>query len=193
MIPETTPITFETKYGTLYVAVMAAREDSYHDRDRGNVIELRPRVRVASDPTFKADPKHEQHWTIRRRAYAVHQTFYLWDRTMHGGDLWHKESAPYPGGYIDDRGGSVDFRTATWDLMDETVRAVLVEFHARFTGWEELSRYLLLKYKHDSEASKAEYLRAQANKHEAEAMKLAGDMAPVLSATPYAVRALLRD
>lgn len=193
MNPETVPVKIDTEHGPLYVAVMEAREDSFHDSERGNVTEVRPRVRVASDPTFEADPQADDHWTIRRRAYAVHQTFYLWDRTMHAnGDLWHKESSPYAGGYRNDRRGQVEFRTATWELMHMATVKALGEFAAQYKGWEELSRYLLVKHKHDREIYQVVDLRAQASKHEAAAVKLAGEMAPVFDGLSGDMLSLLK-
>lgn len=192
MNPETTPVTIDTPYGVLYVAVMDAMEDSFHDSERGNVTELRPRLRVASDPTFKADPDHADHWTIRRRAYALHHTVYLWDRRKHDGGLWHRESSPYRGGFRNDRRDQVGFWTATYDLMDAALSTALDTFAAKHEGWEELSRYLLLKYKHDREVSQAESLWKEAGEHAAKAVDLAGEVASVFDVVSADLRSLLK-
>lgn len=163
---QTTPVQVETKYGTLYIAVASADPHSYHDTERGNVTDLRPEVWVASTPEFEANPRAEQHWTIRGRAYAVH---YHVIREERGDGTWHRSHTPYNGGFRNDRGGSVEFRTATYDLMWDAVITALDAFAASHPGWEDVSRYLLFS----RDAERAEYRAANARKeaeqHDADA------------------------
>lgn len=169
MRTQTTPVQTETPYGTLYVAVAAADRRSYHDRERGNVTELRPEVWVASDPGFEADPGAEQHWTIRGRAYAVHYHVIFEERP---GGKWHRSHTPYGGGFRNDRRNPVEFGTKTFDLMWDAVTAALDDFAVRHPGWEDVSRYLLLSHDAASAESKAEDARREAAQHDAEAAGL---------------------
>jgi len=199
MNPETTPQTIDTPYGKLHIAVIPATEDSFHSMGRGNVTEIRPRLRIASDPTFEADPNHADHWTIRRRAYAVHETLYFHDMTHveyangYKGQRWHSESNPYRGGYRNDRRGQVEYHTKTWDMMRDAVRAALDEFAKANPAWGEFSTYLLLKDRHDRESGKAADLRKEAAEHEAKADKLSAQTAPMLAGLPESLRSLIRD
>jgi hypothetical protein len=155
----------ETKYGALYIAIEPADEYSYRDTERGNVIELRPQLRVCTAPEFEADAVAE-HWTIRGRAYTIHD-FMIFDARRDG--RWHRLRSPYMGGFRNDRRGPVEFRTATFDLMRDTVVTALDEFAARHPGWEDVSRYLL----HSNKATGAELAameaRREAERYDAEA------------------------
>lgn len=199
MNPETSPVVVDSPYGKLYVAVIRAEEDRIHDSERGWVTELRPRVRVASDPGFEADPSHADHWTIRGRAYAVHQTVYRHDlrHVVYGnganGGLWHTQESPHRGGFRNDKRRQVEFRTPTWDLMRNTMHAALDEFHRTNKGWEEFSTYLLLKGKRDSEVNEAVRLRAEASEHETRAVRLAGEMAPIFDRLSPSLVSRLRN
>jgi hypothetical protein len=199
MNPETNPVTVDTPYGKLYVAVISATEDVHYQSGEGRVVDVSPRVRVATDPTFEADPGHADHWTIRRRAYAVHKTLYFRDLTHieysngNNGGRWQAEESPYKGGFRNDRRAQVEYGTKTWDMMRDAVHDALDKFAAAHPGWEDFSRYLLLKGKHDRRISEAVDLRVQADKEQAEAEKLAGEMAPVFDAVPASLRALIRS
>lgn len=176
MNTETTPITMTTPLGPLYLAVMCADRYSYHSMDRGNVTDLRPMVRVATDSTFDADPTHADHWTIRGRAYAVHYEIFFEDRTKieyangYQGERWHRERTPYAGGFRKDNGGHVPFGTATWDVMWKTLSDALDTFDANTPGWQDLSRYLLLRGDQHTEEHKAAELRREAAEHDTNAL-----------------------
>ncbi|MFC4507039.1 MULTISPECIES: hypothetical protein [Streptomyces] len=199
MNPETNPVTVETSYGKLYVAVLSAKEDSFHDSERGYVTELRPRVRVASDPTFEADPRHVEHWTIRNRAYAVHETVYyrdLSDVSSASGtnlDLWHSEDSPHMGGFRNDRRRQVEYRTATYDLMRQVVANALDVFSKDHEGWEDFSVYLLLKRKRDSQMDESARLHKEAAEHEAKGEKFEQEAAPLYDVLPDSLRVLIRN
>ena len=162
----TTPVAMHTRYGLLYVAVIEADRHSYRDTDRGDVTDIRPRVRVATDPTFDADPTHAHHWTIRGRAYAVHNTYYFQDLTHvkyspgSFGKRWHKESSPHRGGLRNDGGHQVPYGTTTFDQMTAAVVTALDAFADVHPGWTDLSRYLL----HRSDAAMASFRAAEARK-----------------------------
>lgn len=198
MNPETNPVTVDTPYGKLYVSVIAAQEDSYHSMARGNVTELRPRVRVASDPTFEADPNHEDHWTIRRRAYAVHQVLYFHDKSDAewakgtSVDLWHTDTKSYDDGFRNDMRAQVSYDTKTYDLMRVAVTDALVIFAEANPGWEDFSLYLLQANKRDSELYKVKNLRAEADQHEAKAKKFDQKAGPLFERVPESLRALMR-
>lgn len=160
MRTQSTPVTVETEFGILYVAVACADPYSYHDSARGNVTDLRPEVWVATDAGFEADPNAFDHWTIRGRAYAVHYQM-VRDR-----GAWHFNHAPYAGGLRDDRRGQVKFQSKTWEMMREAVLKALDTFHRQHPGWEELSLYMLHKANEDSERGKAEAARREAEKHD---------------------------
>lgn len=196
---ETTPITIDTPHGKLYIAVARAKEDSYHDFERGNVTDLHPLVRIATDPTFEADPNHADHWEIRRRNYAAHQTLY-WHDLSHTSyatgtnlDFWHSERNPYNGGFRNDRRGQVEFRTKTYDMMRQTVADALDEFDKTHPGWKELSVYLLLHAKLTRELDEAYTLRKEADEHEDKAKVLTAQAQPMFDALPDTLRALIRD
>ncbi|MEU7278730.1 hypothetical protein AB0A69_08070 [Streptomyces sp. NPDC045431] len=198
MNPETNPVTVDTRYGKLLVAVSSAKEDSFHDWERGNVTELRPRVRIASDPTFEADPGHVDHWTIRGRAYAVHQTVYFRDLSKADYasgtnlDLWHSEESPYRGGFRNDRRAQVEYRTKTYDLMRQAVADALDVFAKEHQGWDDFSVYLLKASKRDSEMSKYARLLKEAEEHKVQGEKFDQEAAPLYESLPADLRALVR-
>ncbi len=148
MNPESTPHKLDTPYGVLYVAVMRTKEDSFRDTERGNVMELRPRVRVASDVCFEANPAAASHWTIRGRAYAVHRTYTFQDLahiTYNNGvnaGRWHPENNPNHGGFRNATRKPVEFRTPTYDLMETAVTDALDSFAADHPDWAVFSEYL---------------------------------------------------
>jgi hypothetical protein len=190
----TTPVTFATLYGPLYIAVEQADPYSYHDTERGNVTDLRPMLRVASDPAFEADPDAADHWTIRGRAYAVHYKVFFEDRTHieyangYREGRWHRDGyVPFGGGFRNDRRGPVDRHTKTFNLMwEETVRA-LDTFDVQTPGWMDLSRYLYHRGMQASEEGKAAALRAEAEGHDARALKAGSEAAKLAVALPPAV------
>lgn len=146
----TTPVRMDTPHGPLYIAVTAAKRYSYHDSERGNVTELRPYLRIASDAAFEADPNAADHWTIRRRSYGVHWVMFFEDRThieyASGlkGERWHQnDHTPDQGGFRNDKRHPVGFDTATYDLMWDAVTAALDAFASAHPAWADLSRYLL--------------------------------------------------
>lgn len=161
----TAPVAMHTRYGLLYVAVIEADRHSYHDTDRGDVTDIRPRVRAATDPTFDADPAHADHWTIRGRSYAVHNTYYFQDLTHVFGERWHKESSPYGGGFRNDS-GQVPYSTATYDQMAAAVVTALDAFADAHSGWTDLSRYLLHRSDTATALYRAEQARKEAEQHE---------------------------
>lgn len=179
MKTETTPVKVDTTHGPLYIAVMPADRHSYYDSERGDVTDLRPFLRIATDPAFEADPTHTDHWTIRGRAYAVHYEVFFEDRTGiecangYQGERWHRSGyTPYRGGFRNDRRGPVEFGTATYTAMWAAVVDALDTFDASHPGWMELSRFLLLRAGAAGEADRAEEARQQAAKHDAEAVRL---------------------
>ena len=182
MITETTPVRIETPFGPLHIAVMPA--------ERGNVTELRPMLRVATDPTFEADPAHIDRFTYRRRAYAVHYEVYFADRTHMEGERWHRSHAPYGGGIRNDVRGVVTWRTPTFDALWQAVTAGLDAFAAATPGWGGLSRYMLLASEADAATSKAADLRREAAKEEEKAANLIEQAAPHLGSVPAETAAL---
>lgn len=198
MNPETNPIKVYTPLGPLHIAVIGADEETYYEHKRGHQTDIRPRVRVATDPTFEADPDHPDHWTIRRRAYAVHRTFFFEDRThvvydngVNAG-RWHHETAPYRGGYRNDRRGQVEFGTKTYDLMDKTVTAALDEFAADYPEWADFSVYLLLANKRDRAHTESTELRRQAAEAERRAAEMDKEAQPYLDRVSDDLAALIR-
>lgn len=191
MIPESKPFELETPLGKLYVSVIDASEYHYYRTGHGKVTELRPRVRVGTDPAFETDhTSGAQHWTIRRRAYTVHRTFYFNDLSHieysngANGDRWHKESAPHQGGYRNDRGGQVEFDTATYNQINDAVITALDKFAEGNPQWADMSVLLLLRIKRNRELSKAAQAHKEAEAAEAEASKLAADMDPIFQRMP---------
>lgn len=198
MQTDTTPLTYDTPHGTLYVAVATAREDHYHDSERGNVTDLRPRLWVASNPTFEADPNHVEHWTIRGRAYGVSRAFKFHDQSHITYDngvnagRWHRESARYQGGYITDRGKKVEFRTPTYEAIEGAITDTLDKFATDHPQWGELSAYLLYAHKHSSAVREAADLRRKAEEEEEKASALWGEAEPLINALPLALTDLIR-
>ncbi|MET9119900.1 hypothetical protein [Streptomyces sp. NPDC004528] len=198
MNSETTPVTVETRYGKLFVAVIPALEKKYHSTERGNVTDLYPRVRVASDPTFEANSGHVDHWTIRGRAYAVHQTVYfddLSDREWASGtnlDLWHSEASGYGEGFRNDRRGQVEFRTKTYDLMRQAVADALDVFSEEHQGWEDFSIYLLKARYRRNELDQAARLRREAEEHQVRGNKFDVEAMPLFNGLSGTLRALIR-
>jgi hypothetical protein len=195
---ETTPIKFTTLYGPLYIAIARANLHEYYRTGRGNVAELRPCLRVASDPAFEADPAAEDHWTIRGRAYAVHYKIYFEDFTGveydngYQGERWHTDSAPYKGGFRNAKRDEVEFRTKTRDLMwEETVRA-LDTFDAQNPGWKNLSSYLYYLGQAASHESQAAGLRREAADHDTKALAFAADAATCAGGTPEPLLNLIK-
>ncbi|SRR6266576_1026397 len=175
---ETAPFTVGTRYGDLLVAVIAAKRDRFNDFERGNVMEIRPRVRVATDPAFEANPASAAHWVIRRRAYAVHETLYFHDLSSvmycNGltGDRWHLEDRPYRGGFRNDRGAPVEYPSVTHELMREAVTAAVEEFASVHPQWGEFSRYLLLHGEAEAARFSAVEARREADAYEDKATAL---------------------
>lgn len=196
MQTETTPIKTTTPYGALYIAVSRAERYSYHDSERGNVTDLRPFLRVASDPAFEADPYATEHWTIRRRAYAVHYKIYFEDRTPlnfpkgMNGERWHHDGTPYRGGFRNDKRQPVDILTKTWDLMWDAVTVGLDAFAEQHPGWQDLSRYLLIRSEQAGHEFNATRLRSEAAECDAKALKSAGEAAYLEDRVPLTLLAL---
>jgi hypothetical protein len=157
---QSTPVSVDTKFGKLYLAVATADARNYHDMKRGNVTDLRPELWVATDAGFDADPSAADHWTIRGRAYAVHYHI-IRDRNE-----WIRSHVPYAGGFRNDRRGQVEVRTKTWDLMWDALTEGLDAFAKAYPGWEELSRYMLHSSDEDRARRKAEEARREAVKHD---------------------------
>lgn len=199
MLTETTPVIMDTPFGKLYVAVTTAKEDEYHVAGRGNVTDLHPCVRVATDPTFEADPNHADHWTIRGRAYAVHRTFWFQDRShiVYGNGVsagrWHGETSPYKGGYRNDRRNEVKYGTKTYDLMDQAVTDALDKFAADHPQWGDLSLYLLFNRERNSALAEVARLNKEAAQAAARAAEWAGKADPARHELPADLAALIRD
>jgi hypothetical protein len=160
MRTQSTPVAVETQFGTLYVAVACADPHSYHDSERGNVTDLRPELWVATDAGFEADPGAADHWTIRGRAYALHY------QVIRERGEWHRNHAPYGGGFRNDRRGQVEFRTKTWDQMWAATIEGLNAFHQRTPGWEGLSVYMLHAADESGARGRAETARREAEQHD---------------------------
>lgn len=196
MKTETTPVKVSTPHGALYIAVMSADRRRYYDTERGDVTELRPHLRIATDPTFEADPAHADHWTIRGRAYAVHFEIFFEDRTKieyeHGyqGERWHRGHKPYAGGFRKDNRGEVQFGTATWDAMWKATVGALDLFDASHPGWMDLSRFLLLDGESERASGKAAEARREAAKYDAEAATLVAESSKYGRAVPATTLAL---
>ena len=195
MNPESTPHKVNTPYGVLYVAVMSVKEDSFHDSERGNVTELRPRIRVASDSAFEADPSGSDHWTIRGRAYAVHRTYWFHDMShityTNGGNAgrWHSEANPNHGGFRNSMRKPVEVRTPTRDLMEKAVENALDSFATAYPDWVKFSEYLYLTAKEDlarMRAVQAEKELAAAQTEEGSFARQANDVARTLPDSYFA-------
>lgn len=189
MNTETTPIRFTTLYGPLYIAVMRANLSEWNDTERGNVSELRPRLRIASDPAFEADPAAEDHWTIRGRAYAVHYEIL---HNRRSGEWERGDHTPYQGGFRKANRGPVAFRTATWDAMWEEVIRALDTFDATHPGWKNLSSYLHYRGQCDSHEFKAAQLRREAADEESKALTFAAEAASCAGGVPEPMLALIK-
>ena len=173
MNPESTPHKVDTPYGVLYIAVMRSEEHSFHDSERGNVTELRPRIRVASDSLFEADPSDADHWTIRGRAYAVHETyqFNAAPTTYRNGFTerhWRSGDTPYRGGFRNDKRRPVEIRTATYDLMEKAVTDALDSFAADHPDWAKFSEYLYWEGKKGSARMRVIQAQEECRKAETE-------------------------
>lgn len=183
MRTQSTPVAVETKFGSLYVAVACADPREYHEMGRGNVVDLRPELWVATDAGFEGDPNAADHWTIRGRAYALHY------HVVRERGEWHRSHTPYNGGFRNDRRGQVEFRTKTWDQMWEATVEGLNTFHKRTPGWEGLSVYMLHAANERIEQDRAETARREAEQHDKTAAghgalkdKAGAGMAPALMA-----------
>lgn len=199
MIPETKPAIIETPYGKLYISIIPAREESFHMVDRGNVKEFRPMLRVASDPTFDADIHHEEHWTIRGRAYGVHEVMFFEDRSQTSyasgtaGDFFHPDHKDYyVEGYRNDRGSKVDYGSKTHKMIREAVENACAQFAEENPGWDDLSVYLHLAYKRGREEREVADLRRQAKEHDAKAREYSEKEIAVLDKVPNFLKDRLR-
>jgi hypothetical protein len=166
----TIPAVVDTKYGRLYIAVAPADRDNYHDIERGNVTDLLPRLYVATDPAFEANPNADDHWTIRGRAHAVHYQIHYRKHAANG-KLWHRALTPNAGGFRKTNGGQVEFRSATYGQMWEALTTALDTFADTHAGWQALSHYLLLSGDGNTAQQAAEQARTEAAKQD----KIAGD------------------
>lgn len=198
MQTKTTPIKTTTPYGALYIVVSRAERHSYHVTGRGNVTDLRPFLRVASDSTFEADPNAKDHWTIRRRSYGVHYSIYFEDRTHiqyaatdRQGERWHYNGAPYRGGFRNDMRNPVEFHTKTWVLMWDAVTGALDAFAEQHPGWQDLSRYLLIRSEQAGHEFNATRLRSEAAECDAKALKSVGEAAYLRDRVPDDLLALI--
>lgn len=196
----TTPVRIDTAHGPLHVAVAPAVRSTSYVEGTGNVTELRPRLRVATDPTFEADPNHADHWTIRGRAYAVHLVIVFRDLTHltyvsgYRGERWHKDDhTPYRGGFRNDKRKQVEFRTPTWDLMWATMTTALEAFNTDHDGWMDLSRFLLMTADAEAEINEAEEARRTADKHDEKARAFAAEAQLYSAAVPDGVFALYAE
>lgn len=196
MKTETTPVRLTTPYGPLYVAVMRADRYSYHDTERGNVTDLRPFLRIATDAAFSGDPKADDHWTIRGRSYAVHYEILFEDRTKiraypgYEGERWHRNHTPHGGGFRNDVRNPIEFNAKTFTLMWDTVTKALDTFDATYPGWQDLSRYLLHEGESNAERFRADQARKEAKAHDAKADQSAIDAATIAADIPADVFAL---
>lgn len=163
MKTQSKPVPVETTFGKLYVAVANADPNSYHERGRGNVTDLRPELWVATDAEFKADPNAADHWTIRGRAYALYYHVVRWRGE------WQRSHVPHDGGFRDDRRGQVKHQTKTWDQMWEATVQGLDAFHRQTPGWEALSIYMLHEANERGELGRALTARREAEGHDKEA------------------------
>lgn len=199
MIPESTPAIVETPYGKLYISVIPAREESFHMVDRGNVKEFRPMLRVASDPGFEASYASADHWTIRGRAYGVHEVMFFNDLSHvsyasgTAGDFFHPDHKDYyVEGYRNDRGSKVDYDSKTHKLMREAVENACAQFAEENPGWDDLSIYMHLAYKRGREEREAASLRREAEEHDAKAREYSNQEIAVLDKVPNFLKDRLR-
>jgi hypothetical protein len=160
MTPESDPYKVTTPFGPLYLAVMPATMDTFWDNNT-RVTALRPRIRVASDPAFEADPAHPDHFTIRGRVYGVHRSFRFWPGHI-SGDHWHKEDPPHGGGYRNDKRKLVEFQTPTYNNIDAAVIAALDAFATDNPEWPHFSEYLYWDGKENAARAEARDLERQA-------------------------------
>lgn len=181
MNPESTPHKINTPYGVLYVAVAPAKQDRFYDTDRRtDVTVLVPRLRIASDAAFEADPNAAEHWTIRGRAYGVHQLYYFRDLTHvvysngRRGGRWHLEDNPHRGGFRNDKRLPVEFGTATYEMMDLLVTNALNCFAADRPGWTQFSEYLHLTDQEKSARCEASRLETELHRAVEKANDFAG-------------------
>jgi hypothetical protein len=159
MIPESDPGKIDTPYGALYLAVMPAKMDRWWDIGKDEYVTgLRPRIRVATDPTFEADPAHADHFTIHGRAYGVHRSFYFWEGHI-SGDPWQREDPPYQGGYRNAQRQPVKVCTPTYSKIDAAVIAALDAFATDNPEWDRYSAFLYWEGREHAALAEADDLR----------------------------------
>lgn len=191
----TVPVPVETPYGTLYVVVASADAHSYRDTQRGDVIDLRPMLWASTDPEFGDDLRPEASWTIRGRAYYVHYRLFYQDRShLAGGERWHPDGyQTLRGKFRNDRGGLVDFKSKTWDLMWDVTTGAVDTFTAEHPGWDGLSRYLHHRDNTGTEEAAAANARQKAWEHEQRADRHRKRQDDAEAEVPPAVMSLLQD
>lgn len=186
MKTHTTAVPLTTKFGKLYAAVATATENSYHEMGTGNVTETIPRLWVASDLDFTADPGAAEHWTIRGQAYGVHQ------HLCYRRGKWTRDpNTPYRGGFRDDAYNTVEFGTKTWDAMWDAVESAVGAFAFRYPKWPELSTFLLYRSQASGAEGQALAARREADKAEAQAAALRAQQAGTQAALTPDLRDLI--
>lgn len=200
MQTQTEAIHMITDFGPLFVSVTQAKAETHYDVDqRRDVAVLRPRLYVASDPAFEADPDADDHWLIRRRRYGVLRLYNFRDLTHleyadgRRGDRWHAENNPNRGGYRNDRRGQVEFQTTTWNQMNAAVLMALEAFAEMFPQWGELSLYLLAKAEEESNDLEISRVRAELSKLADRAASCALATVAAGERTPDDLLALVKD
>ena len=164
----TEPVEMTTAYGSLFVAVASAGRDTHYDKElRQNVSSFRPRLYVATDRTFEADPQADEYWVIRRRAYAVLRVFTKGTDVLNS-EGWQMGDTPYGGGFRNQLRQPVEVRTSTYDLMDAAVLKALDEFAAAHPQWADLSMHL--RYRDEARGAELTAAQARAELEKAEEM-----------------------
>ncbi|MFF9879983.1 hypothetical protein, partial [Staphylococcus pasteuri] len=177
------------------VVVASADAHSYHDRERGNVTDLRPMLWVSTDPEFGEDLMREASWTIRGRAYYVHYRLFYQDRShLPGGGRWHPDGyQPLRGKFRNDRGGLVDFQSKTWGLMWDAMVGAADTFTAGHSGWDGLSCHLYHRDNAEREDAAAANALQEAWEHEQRAIRHRERQIAAGSEVPWTVMDLVRD
>lgn len=178
---ENTTVKVTTGAGVLYVQILPAERRSYYLGGR-EVEELQPRLRVGTDPEFKADAELG-HVKIRGRKYAIEHVV---KRTTYYTDAgaikaWRSE-ASYRGGFRNDKGQRVGYETKARDVLAKTQEDVIEFFTATHPEYERESTRLLLERDRDNHLAQKRRLELEADQHDIEAAQLQKQIDDLLAA-----------
>jgi hypothetical protein len=126
----------ETGHGILTLTVLRADEKRVN-RDGVNVVEIEPTVQLSGAVKYRGRLYSiDVHYAWQVASQLVHAKGWTTAAQTH----WRQSYVPYNGGYRNDRGSTVEYRTPTRDALEGMVTAALAWLEKEHPEWQFVSK-----------------------------------------------------